>query len=99
MKNNSFKICILAQIKALEKVFIKTAYPNSEERQQLMQKTKISEARIQVFLIKILLLNILKVWFSNRRAKLRRIQKDNIKNLKKTVLYQTSKIKVFRPYE
>ncbi|KAI1718369.1 Paired box domain-containing protein [Ditylenchus destructor] len=53
------------QLETLESAFSKSSYPNTEERRELMEKTHISEARIQV-------------WFSNRRAKFRRTQQDQM---------------------
>uniref|UniRef100_A0A915EJM1 Uncharacterized protein n=1 Tax=Ditylenchus dipsaci TaxID=166011 RepID=A0A915EJM1_9BILA len=43
--------------------FLKSSYPSTDERKDIVDKTHISEARLQV-------------WFSNRRAKLRRSQLD-----------------------
>ncbi|KAI6242928.1 Homeobox domain protein [Aphelenchoides fujianensis] len=51
------------QLRILEEAFAKSFYPTVEERQQLVNATQLPEARIQV-------------WFSNRRAKSRRIQQD-----------------------
>uniref|UniRef100_A0AC35GTT6 Uncharacterized protein n=1 Tax=Panagrolaimus sp. PS1159 TaxID=55785 RepID=A0AC35GTT6_9BILA len=48
-----------------ENAFLKNNYPNQEERQELVQRTQLPEARIQV-------------WFSNRRAKLRRCQHEEL---------------------
>ncbi|GMR61066.1 hypothetical protein PMAYCL1PPCAC_31261, partial [Pristionchus mayeri] len=47
------------QLEILEKAFANEAYPSTEERIELVRKTQLPEARIQV-------------WFSNRRAKWRR---------------------------
>ncbi|KAE9549043.1 hypothetical protein FO519_007740 [Halicephalobus sp. NKZ332] len=51
------------QLDELESSFQKNSYPSPEERQDLVRKTNLPEARIQV-------------WFSNRRAKLRRCQQE-----------------------
>ncbi|XP_055941834.1 homeobox protein ceh-36-like [Argiope bruennichi] len=55
------------QLAALEQTFAKTQYPDLENRESLSRKTGLPEPKIQV-------------WFKNRRAKQRKLQKGNDKN-------------------
>ncbi|GMT36301.1 hypothetical protein PFISCL1PPCAC_27598, partial [Pristionchus fissidentatus] len=52
------------QLEILEKAFVHESYPSTEERNDLVRRTQLPEARIQV-------------WFSNRRAKWRRSNPDS----------------------
>ncbi|KAI6196706.1 hypothetical protein M3Y94_01140700 [Aphelenchoides besseyi] len=85
------------QLRILEDAFVNSFYPTAEERQQLVNATHLPEARIQV-------------WFSNRRAKSRRIQQDRqrlhgteIRDLDSCAEETIGEVKQsnirFRPYE
>ncbi|KAI6178897.1 hypothetical protein M3Y98_00551800 [Aphelenchoides besseyi] len=85
------------QLRILEDAFAHSFYPTAEERQQLVNATQLPEARIQV-------------WFSNRRAKSRRIQQDRqrlhgteIRDLDSCAEETIGEVKQsnirFRPYE
>ncbi|CAB3404869.1 unnamed protein product [Caenorhabditis bovis] len=90
------------QLELLEEAFNKEAYPNVVERSEIVKKTGLPEARIQV-------------WFSNRRAKWRRTnaselssserdeeqlsksESDEIASSSRTA--KDKKITIFKPYE
>jgi hypothetical protein len=78
------------QLRILEEAFSHSIYPGAEERQHLVKITGLPEARIQV-------------WFSNRRAKARRVQQDNQQRKSQTVPSTEKKSNssgiTFKPYE
>uniref|UniRef100_A0A0N5AHS2 Homeobox domain-containing protein n=1 Tax=Syphacia muris TaxID=451379 RepID=A0A0N5AHS2_9BILA len=92
----------LEQLEYLEEAFAQSPYPSLDERNKLMEKTHLPEARIQV-------------WFSNRRAKYRRYRQDDsgsskqeLQNVHKRNLLidergdstpPAKKLISFRPYE